>query len=190
MSVSIPSTEPAQFIAGDTVKWTRSLSDYPATTWTLTYEFRGTVRKSVVCTASGSDFLATITAALSAAYPPGEYRVFARVSSGSESYTVWEGSITVKPDPSAGTSAQDRRTHARKMLDAIEAMMEGNASREEQGYEISMAGGTTRRLDLCPKADLIAFHSHYAQLVKKEQDAERIAQGGKSRNRILTVFTR
>jgi hypothetical protein len=190
MAAEIPDIEPSSFIAGDTVKWTKSLSDYPATTWTLTYELRGVVRKTIVCTANGRDFLATISATDSAAYQAGDYFWFARVSSGGEVYSVGSGTLTVLENPSVGTSAQDRRSHARKMLDAIEAMLENNASREEMQYEISVPGGSIRRLWLCSKDELIRFHSHYAQLVRAEENAERIARGQKPRNRILTVFTR
>jgi hypothetical protein len=187
----IPDIEPTSFIAGDTVKWTRDLSaDYPVGTWTLTYYFRGQVAKTVVCTTSGSLHLATILAADSASYPPGDYFVYARVSDGTNVYSIWSGTITVKENPAIGTSPQDRRSHVKKMLDAIEAMMEGNASREEAGYEIAAPGMTSRRIQFCTKADLIAFHSHYKQLYQQELNAARIAQGGKSRNRILTVFTR
>lgn len=192
MAAEIPTQEPSSFIAGDTVQWTKSLSDYPASTWTLTYEFRGNVRKTVVCTADGDDFLATITAAISATYPPGEYAFFGRVSSGAEVHTIPEacGTMVVSGNPSVGTSAQDRRTHARKMLDAIEAMLEGVASRFEQSYTIDIPGGSNRMLSTVSRDELIRFRSHYAQLVAQEKNAERIAQGQPSRNRILTVFTR
>lgn len=190
MATEIPSVEPDSFIAGDTVKWTRSLSDYLAQTWVLTYEFRGNIRKTIVCAASGSDFLAVIDAITSATFTPGDYVWFAQVSSGAEKYTIQSGTVSVKANPAVGTESQDRRTHAKKMLDAIEAMMENNASREELQYEVSIPGGSLRRLWFCTKEELIKFHSHYAALVRQEQNAERLAQGRPSRNRILTVFTR
>lgn len=188
----IPTIEPSSFIAGDTVQWTRDFSaDYPPATWTLTYYFRGTVKKTVVCTTSGSLHLATILAADSANYPPGDYFVFARVSDGTSTYTVLDGkTITVKENPAAGSSAQDRRSHVKKMLDAIEAMMEGNASREEAGYEITAPGMTSRRIQFCTKVDLIAFHSHYKQLYQQELNAARIAQGIAPKNKVLTRFVR
>lgn len=193
MAAEIPSVEPATFNAGDTVKWSKSFGDYSAADgWVLTYEFRSSsVRKTIVCTTyETTDFLATISATVSATFPAGEYYVFARAELSGEKYTVWEGRITVKPNPAADSSGQDRRSHAKKMLDAIEAMMEGNASRDEQSYEISAPGMTTRRLQLCPKAELIQFYSYYKQLYQQELNAERIAQGKPSRNRILTTFTR
>lgn len=186
----IPTIEPTEFIAGDTVKWTRDLSDYPAGTWTLTYYFRGNVKKEVLCTVSSGLHLATISAATSATFPPGEYFVFARASYNGEEFTIWQGRVTVKENPETGSSAQDRRSHAKKMLDAIEAMMEGVASRFEASYEVSAPGMTSRRLETCNRLDLIKFHAHYKQLYAQEMDAERIAQGKKPRNRILTVFTR
>ena len=40
MAITIPSVEPLAFRAGNTIKWKRSESDYPAGTWTLTYYIR------------------------------------------------------------------------------------------------------------------------------------------------------
>ena len=41
MAASIPTTEPTSLRAGNTWQWRREdLSDYPASTWTLTYHFR------------------------------------------------------------------------------------------------------------------------------------------------------
>lgn len=40
MTATIPDREPAQLRCGDTWRWTRSLADYPATTWTLKYRYK------------------------------------------------------------------------------------------------------------------------------------------------------
>src|SRR5436190_4803275 len=134
-------SEPSQFIAGDTVTWLKSLTDYAASDgWTLTYEFRGNTRKTIVCSADGSDFLATIDAATSATFAAGRYFVFGYATKAGARYTVWQGEVVVKQNPAAGSSAFDGRTHARKCLGAIEAVLEGNASREEADYSISFGG--------------------------------------------------
>src|SRR4051812_4744628 len=97
-------SEPKQFIAGDTVSWTKSLSDYPASSgWTLTYEFRSTKRHTVVCAPSGSDHLATIAAVDSATFAAGRYYVFAYATKAAERYSVWQGEIAVKANPAAGS---------------------------------------------------------------------------------------
>lgn len=184
----IPDTEPTEFIAGDTVKWTRDFSaDYPVGTWTLTYYFRGEVSKSVTCTTSGILHLATISAATSATYLPGTYTVKARVSNGSEVYTVWEGSIVVVENPGLGNS-YDGRTTAKKMLDAVESALLNNASREEEEYEIAVPGGTSRRLKFCSKEQLIILRAKLQAEVEQEQIAERIKQGKASGTKVLVRF--
>src|SRR4051812_12652543 len=113
--------EPTSFIAGDTVSWTKSLSDYSAAEgWVLTYEFRGSVRKTVVCTADAAAHLATISAITSATFAPGVYYVTAFVTKATERYTVYQGRIQVQPNPAVGTSSFDGRSHARRCLEAIE----------------------------------------------------------------------
>jgi len=49
MAATIPSDEPARLRAGDTWKWTRTLGDYPAGTWTLKYRFKNAAGGDVPC---------------------------------------------------------------------------------------------------------------------------------------------
>ena len=77
MAAEIPSKEPEQFRAGDTIKWKRSLSDYKASeSWVLKYAFRGTPGViDITSSASGDDHLVNEVAATTAAYSPGIYDV-------------------------------------------------------------------------------------------------------------------
>lgn len=182
--------EPSSFIAGDTVSWLKSFSGYSAADgWVLKYEFRGNTRKTVTAAASGSDHLATITAVESAAYSAGAYTVTGYVVKASERHTVFRGRIEVEPDPAQGNSAFDGRSHARKALEAIEAVLEKRATREEMSYSIQFAG-SNRQLSLCPPAELIKMRNYYLSEVRKEEQAERIAQGLGTGRRILTRFVR
>lgn len=181
-------SEPSQFIAGDTVTWLKSLSDYDAAAgWVLTYEFRGNTRKTIVCAPDGADFLATIDAATSATFGAGRYFGFAYVAKAGARYTVWQGQIVVKANPAAGSAAYDGRSHARKCLDSIEAVLEGNATREEADYTISF-GGTNRQLRFCPKLELLQMRNYYLAEVRREEKEERLAQGKGSGSRILVRF--
>ena len=72
MTAPIPTTEPTELRAGDTWKWTRSLSDYPASIWTLTYVLvQAAVQKSITASASGDDFSVSVAKATTAAYAEG-----------------------------------------------------------------------------------------------------------------------
>ena len=74
MAADIPTKEPTEFTAGDSVKWTKTIDDYPATTYSLKYSFRGTAGSfDVTATASGTDYSVSIPAPTSLAYGAGYY---------------------------------------------------------------------------------------------------------------------
>ena len=125
----IPSNEPLTLRAGDTWKWTRTLTDYPAGAWTLKYRFKNAAGGfELSATTSGSDHAISVSAANSALHSAGTYDWIAWVEGGSsEKYTVDSGVIQITPNyraDSGGLAALDDRSHARKMLAAIEAWLE------------------------------------------------------------------
>jgi len=176
LSADIPTTEPSALRIGDTWKWTKTLADYPATSWTLKYRFKSAAGGfEITASTAGTDYSITVAAATTAAYTAGAYSWMAWVEGGSsEKYTVDTGTATLDPDYRNGTAAAafDDRTHARTVLDAIEAMIEGRASKDQQEYEI--AG---RRLRRMPIADLLKFRQHYKAEVDSQAAAEAIANG-------------
>ena len=120
-------TVPSRLNAGDTWSWTDEYPDYPADVWTLDYYFENTAAAfTVPTTAVGTGFEAAVDAVTTAALIPGSYRWAARVTSGATKYTVVAGWLEVLADPAAAAQ-RDFRTHARKMLDAIEAFEAGAA---------------------------------------------------------------
>lgn len=100
---TIPSIEPRCIVAGDTVKWRRSLSAYPAGTWVLRYDFRDISGEeesfSVDASADGFDHLVEISADDSKKYAAGDWRWFASVSANGERYQVGSGDVVIKPSP-------------------------------------------------------------------------------------------
>jgi hypothetical protein len=186
MSVEIPTTEPLSVYAGDTWKWRREdlASDYPASAWTLTYYLtRAASKVTIVATADGDNFVVTVAKATTAAIAAGSYFWAAFASSATERAKIDSGTIEVLPDLAA-SAALDRRTHGQKVLDAIEAVIEGRATVDQVGYTI---GG--RRLDKTPIADLLMLRGHYKDEVAGEQIAERIANGLGNPRRILARFS-
>lgn len=96
MSAPIPTQEPVSARAGDTWRWTRDLSDYPAPTWALTYVlYSSTALFSIAATASGSTHSVDVPPATTAAYPAGRYDWVAHVSNGIDRFQVGTGVITV-----------------------------------------------------------------------------------------------
>ncbi len=164
MAVEIPTIEPTTAIAGDTWEWTKDFTDYPASTWTLTYYARSREGEfNFNATADGDTHAVTVAAATTAAYKAGRYGWTAVVTSGTERHTVGAGHLVVTPDPANTGAGHDPRSHARKTLEAIEAVIEGRATMDQQRYTI---GG--RSLDRTPLKDLLEFRTQYRALVNSE----------------------
>ena len=178
-------TEPSRVTAGDTVAWTKSLSDYPATaSWVLSYTLiNNTAKITATATASGADHLVSITAATTANWTAGTYTWTAVVTKGAERYTVGAGGITVSPNLSAATT-YDTRSSAKKALEAVNTLLETyGAKAYMQGYEIN-----GRKQQFQTPGDFMAFRSRLMSEVAREYNAERIAAGLSPRNQIAVRF--
>ncbi len=176
MAADIPTTEPATLRAGDTWKWTKTLADYPASTpWTLKYRLKNAAGGiEITASASGDDYSVTVAAATTAAYVAGTYEWVAWVEGGTaEKYTVATGSIELLADLRTGTAtaALDVRSHAQKMVDAIEAWLEGHDPAVAE-YEIS-----GRRMKYIPTAELIKLRQRYLLEVANEKARANLAAG-------------
>jgi len=175
--------EPLQVRVGDSWKWTRSFPDYPAGDgWALSYVLINASSKiSISSSASGDDHSISVAPATTAAYAAGAYDWVARVTDGVDVYSVGSGRITVLPSLSAATA--DLRSHSRKTLDAIEAVIEGRASQDVLEY--SIAGRSLKRI---PLTELLVLRDRYRAEVAREDAASRIAQGLPDSRRVFVRF--
>lgn len=186
--IDIPVTEPAALRAGDTWKWNRQdLTDYPATLWDLKYAFKSAAAHvEITAAADGANFAVVVSSTVTATYAAGEYSWVAFVeligSSPVERYQVDQGRFTILPT-FANAAALDDRTHARKVLDAIKAVLEGRASKDQEEYTIS-----DRSLKRTPIPDLLKLRQLYEREVASEAAAERLANGQSPRNRLMVRF--
>ncbi len=183
MTAAIPTIEPESVTAGDLIQWTRSISDYPAGTWLLTYALvNATDKITITAGASGTDHAVSVSSANSALWKAGLYSWQAYLTSGSDRVTIGSGTIQIKPN-FATAAVLDNRSQARRILDAITATIENRASLDQQSYEIQ-----GRKLARTPIADLILLQEKYARIVRTEENAERIAQGKKTKNKLYVRF--
>jgi hypothetical protein len=184
--MSTPDKVPSDLVAGDLWVWTRDLStDYPAATWSGVWYFENAYKTfNVAATATGNVFNASIAAATSAAYRAGRYRWQFVVTSGSTRKTAETGWVEVAPDPAAAGNL-DRRTHARRVLDAIEATIEGRASNDQ--VSMSIAG---RSISRTPMTELITLRDKYRQFVADEESADDVAAGLGSKKRVFIRLSR
>lgn len=178
--MTIATNSPLEIISGDTVQWTRNFTDYPASSsWVLTYVLINSTHKiSITAAASGADHLVTLAAAVTAAYNAGTYDWQAYVTKTTERYKVDSGIIVVKPNFATATT-YDARSHAKKVLDAIEAVIEGRATVDQEEYTIG-----NRSLRRTPLEDLMKFRKQYQAEYSILLNQEKIANGIALRNRI------
>ena len=170
MALAVPTTEPRSFVQGAKVEWTRSLTDFPASTWTLTYTFRSDSHDfTVTATADGDTHAATITAAVTADIPAASYAWQAIASDGAgDVKAVDAGILTVEKDLANVETGFDPRSWARRMLDLIEARLEGTADRDDLSY--STEGLSVSRYS---PDQLEERRSFYRRIVVREERAER-----------------
>lgn len=184
MARTVPTTEPIQARAGDTWEWTKDYPDYPASTWTLSYVFynsSGVIQ--IAASADGDTHTIDVAPATTTAYTAGRYDWTASVTDGTDVYQVGSGVTQVLPDLSSATS-YDGRSHARVMLDAIDAILESRASAGDLDLIKSARGG--RSLE---RGDLIKLRNHYAAIVRQEEDAQKIASGQSPSRLVQVRFT-
>ena len=185
MAQDVSSIEPAVFRAGDTVKWKRSLDCYKASdSWVLKYAFRGTPGEiDITASADGDEHLVSISPTTSAAYSAGFYDVVGYVEKGSDRHTIFTSRVEVLVDLSAAGSSYDGRSHVKKTLDAIEAVLENRATKEIE--ESTIEGVAIKRIS---HENLIMFRQKYLQWYQQEQAAEKLKLGKGSGRVILTRF--
>ena len=177
MSITPLTSEPASIYAGDTISWNIALPDYPATEgWTLKYKAVCAAGYfAITSSANGADHAVSVAKATTAAYTPGVYTLTKYVESTTELVTLAELTLIVKPALSGKSAAFDNRSHVKKVLDAIEAVLEGRAATDQQ--ELTIDGTTLKRM---PVADLLKFRSMYFNYYQQELANAKLAQGAGS----------
>jgi hypothetical protein len=184
--VNIPTT----IRAGDTVKWRDDAStdvfgnEVTSSDWTLKYYLRtNTASEGATSTGSayGTGWEFTLAASTTANFDAGNWYWTAVATKDSEVITLGNGGLTVEASLTySGTpSAYDGRTQAQKDLDAVQAairaIVDGGVVQE---YRIG-----TRNLKKYDLPDLIQLEGKLKAEVKREQQAELIANGlGNPRN--------
>jgi len=186
-STNYPEGVPPLLVAGDTWLWKRTdLTDYATASYALTYTFRleGTGATSIAVTASesGDEYLVEVAAATTAGYTVGVYQwqEYITRSSDSARLTLSEGTCEVVANRSAATT--DPRSHAQKVLAAIEAVIEGTASKELASYTVDGVAISRRSID-----ELMRMRDSYRYEVDEERANQMIDRGLKAPGRKVRV---
>lgn len=178
--------EPGEITIGDSLDWTETLSDYPAPDWVLHYAFfNATDNGSFDAVADGTDHEVVLTSAITGAWKAGRYNWTAYVTKGSEQKTIDEGVFIFKPNPTAGVPV-DARSHARKMLEAIEATLESRGTADQLDLVKGQFGerAIERNLEQVKK-----WRDKYRDEVAAEDSEQAMSDGGTAPKNIHVKFT-
>jgi len=168
---------PDEITAGESASWKFSDTRFPASIWTLTYTLvNAGGRIQIVAGADGDDHLVEVAATVSAAYTPGEYDWQAHVSNGTERYQVAAGVVLVVADFATHGSGYDSRGHVKKVLDALEAAIEGRASKVQMSQTVSGVAISYMTLD-----ELVRMRDKY----RAKYERELVASGAMQSRRLV-----
>ncbi len=189
--------EPTQLIVGDTWNWKRTADQCvyldaagesqqakASDGWVLTYALaKSGAIIPITATASGDDHLVSVSAETTAAYFAGVYSWQAYVTKSGERHLVGSGTIKILPNLAAATSGYDNRSHVKKVLDAIDAVIENRATTDQQSYTIS-----GRSLTRIPLPELIKLKQLYQTAYNNELAGEALNAGMGSNQFIQVRF--
>lgn len=180
MPDAVPSFPPSSIQAGDTITWRRELAGYPAGAgWSLKYTLVSNAgAKAISAAAEGDSYTVTIPAATSKDYPPGNYVLTEYVVKDDERRTIGTSRLCVLADLAGATAAIDTRTHARKVLDMLEAWLERKAPTAGM-YRLG-----ERELQNYPLPELLKLRDKYRAEVLRETAAAKGATFGRLNSRL------
>lgn len=186
MTLPTRTVEPTHIITGETLEWTRSYDDYPASLWHLNYYFRGpgtgfNAVWATEVTADGDDFVITVpTTKTDDMTVAGRYKWEAwvtEIANSANKQLVGSGFATVALALNqTATTAAEIRTAAKIMLDTIDAALLAFATSDVQEYEISTPAGT-RRVKRGDRAQLRDDRKYWAGIVTNEYAREDARNG-------------
>jgi len=179
-SANYPTREPIELVIGDRWAWKRTDlgADYPPASYALSYSMRlegtGATEIGINASESGSDYLVEVASVTTAGYTAGRYRWQAYITRSSDSERVMVGSGIVEVKVNRDASTADPRSHYRIVLDAIRAVIEGRATKDQEEYSIG-----SRSLKRTPLKELREMEGYYAAKVRAEENEANGLRSGK-----------
>jgi hypothetical protein len=179
--------EPDIIYAGVNLKFSVTLEDYDNSTYTLSYVLINSDNKytfdATAETGTTYGYEVEVSSSQTSLWTSGTYTLYGYVSDSSgNKYEVACKTVEIKPDVISATTL-DNRSHAKKVLDAIEAVMENRASIDQQAYVLNGL-----RLDRTPLEDLIKLRDRYKKEYENEIAAQKMLSGENTGRRVLVRF--
>ena len=184
-----PKEVPRSIVIGDLVqfKLTQFSTDYPNTSHSMTFMARSgegaNVEFSIAASNSGDDYLFSASSAATSAFTAGlyHYQIEVLETSSNNRLILDQGELDVTVD--LDVNAVDPRTHAEKMLQKIEAVLENRADADVSSY--SIAG---RSLTKMTPEELLTWRDNYRREVKAYRRQLDVKHGRKTSSTILMRF--
>ena len=190
-SANYPSQEPETLVVGDRWVWQRPdlVTDYPTDQYALTYEFHcysgggGNHQFTITATETTLAYVVEVASTVTDNYTAHQYKWYAFITrtSDSERVAVDEGMTTLVANY-ADTNA-DLRTHAKKVLDAVQAVIENRATIDQSSF--SIAGRSLSRMSI---DELFTVRDRYRAEYNEEVKKARIRNKKPSGNLIGVRF--
>ena len=188
-----PQKEPSTLVLGDYWAWKRDdLADtYPISSYALTYEFHndvggGGVNKFTLTAIEANDtYYIEAASSSTTGYAIGDYIWEAYITKTADSNRVMVDSGRTTITQNLADTNADLRSHAKKVLDAIEAVIENRASMDQSS--MSIAGRSLSRMSI---DELMTFRDRYKAEYLKEIKLARIRNGQGTGNTPKVRFTK
>jgi hypothetical protein len=179
---------PREFTAGDSLAFTQSLPAYPAPDWQLSIVLHNaTAALAIESDPDGESHAVNEASAITSGWPAGRYDWTAYVTGPQDARATLEtGAIIIRPDPAGTSDPLDLRTHARKMLDALEAALEGRATSGQVDTLRTTFGD--RNLERDP-GKLMELRDKYRMEVRREDQAAALARGERVSHHVKVRFS-
>lgn len=172
MVINMNTTEPTQFIRGESLQWTKHLADHPADVWTVSYSFRGPTGSGldVTAVASGKDHLIEVSASTTQNLVVGSYQWQLKAVNGATVAIICSGRTVVNENLSLvdNVAGYETRSDARIALENVRAMLAKKATLDQQSYTIG-----NRALTRYSISELMKLEESLAQRVAKEEMKKR-----------------
>ena len=173
-SESEPFMIPSLITAGTTFRVELELPEYPAPQWAVTLFLRGQEKVDLPAVGFAEVHVLGASAEVTRTWLPGRYWWALRATDETgDVVEVASGEVRVQADL-ASVYSHDGRSHAVRVLDAIEAVIEGRASKDQQSYQIN-----NRQLSLTPIGDLLKLRDRYKAEAARERAGSNAGIGRK-----------
>jgi len=187
-STNYPTTEPNELQLGDFWAWKKTdlSGDYPIADYSLSYEFNiidGATASNFTLIASESNNEYIVETTDTSSYAKGEYNWVSYITRTSDSARIKISEGFTEIQDNYATTTTSVRSHAKKVLDAIEAVIENRATMDQSS--MSIAGRSLSRLTI---DELLTFKNRYKAEYLKEIKKARLKNNKASGNSIKARF--